>query len=111
MTVWSVVYGGVTLTAPSPIAPGYDIRANTKVLLTGKQKVFATAYYGTTYRFVCFPSSYAQISALLAMIGTGTTLTVNGDSLSGDWYIRYLKPQEVTPNQWQYEIELVNSTE
>ena len=104
-----VVFGAVELSNPSPKMPSTDIRSDVKILLAGTQKVFTTSFYGELWKFSCQTRDYGEIAELIDLIGTSTTLTIDGITLGYYYNIVQLVPNEITPLVWEYTVEFEKS--
>jgi len=99
----SYTFGTATLRNVSPSAPTYNIRATEHTLLNGKSIIQSVTNYGTRWRLQCFTTDYADITALLALIGTSQSLTL--EEVNTTCYLMALSVTETTPTSWKYVVE------
>lgn len=81
-----VTFGGVELKNASKIANTYSTRSGVTVLATGKSSIQSSSEFGRGATFRCL-GEWADITALLALVGTPGTLTIGAITTFSSAYI------------------------
>lgn len=70
----SITFAGVTLTKPRVMSEGYPIASSDVTLIDGKRDIDSESNYGTEFTIRGYTASRADVTALLAKIGTSGSL-------------------------------------
>lgn len=104
----TVSFDSVELIRPQPYNVSYDVMANETVLLSGKRSVQSTAEYGYKVTYVCFTDASANVTNLLAKVGTEYSLV--DDYGTRNAYISAFSVVEDPPDHWTYTVSFIGDT-
>jgi hypothetical protein len=106
----SVSFGGVTLPIPQTQSEEYPNTCNETQLYNGKYSIQASTEYAKHFAFSCVGTS-SQRDALLALIGTSTSLVVGGTT-HDNFFIRSFGPVEKISmtNYYSFSIAFAQDT-
>lgn len=106
----TITFDGVELRNPAPFSLAPVVLCSETTLLSGKTAVQTTAETGLRVRLECVTQDYADVSALLAKIGTKATLIIDGVSYTNCAIRSWGRLEEGPPGTWWYEVTLVRET-
>lgn len=105
----AITFDGVTLQKPSPYAADYSPTTNETILLSGKHNIQSSTEHGYKVSFICLTTTEADITNLIAKIGTEGSL-VDDNGTHTKCYITAFTSTEILPDTWQYQVSFAQKT-
>jgi hypothetical protein len=113
----SVTFDGVALSNPSPVNMGYSVLLNKRTLVSGKTSVQASPETAEQHRFRCTAEQAAEdgtlpaeVTALLAKVGTKGSLVIGGKTVAGCYIGGITNIRMLNSVEWEYEVEFIQET-
>lgn len=102
-----VTFDGVTLNEPK-VQPQRDPLLNENLLVSGETKLTTSSIVKTSWQISCI-CTYAELTALIAKMGTSGSLVINGTTYT-KCSIAKCKEKELNPNYTKVTLTFKQDT-
>ena len=100
----SVTFSSVTLPRCQEEEHGIEVRISESMLISGKNSIQASSYYGYNPTFTCIGTA-TERDALLGVIGSAGALVINGSS-HANMYIKSFGPARMNPMSSYFTFQI-----
>lgn len=105
----TISFAGVTLKNVQEFDKSPEVRATVTTLASGAKSIQSTATTGFSREYHCTTQDYADVSALLAKVGTAGTLIEDGTSYTNCRITAWLRLSAFGDN-YEYAVRIERDT-